>query len=638
MQIARLCFLRQCLRSAGSLTVLFACTMIAARAQTTKPPTWQGYAGNAQHTALSAIAAQSLQTIHWQTPVDLILAHYLGGDLYIHYGSPLITQQNTVVVTVRTTAQNTFEVHGIGGYAGELKWVQKTDYTTPPSGWIPSCGPTLTPNNTLYIPAAGGTLLQVSNIDRPQIYSKRLAFYGLTKYNADAAKLNSLVYVDTPITSDKAGNLYFGFQVTGANSAGLVGGLARIGADGTGTWVSAATVAGDGGMTKVTNNCAPAISNDGSLVYFSVNSGSDSFGNGYLVAVDSKTLAPMYHVALKDPKTGNNAIVADDGTASPTVGPDDDVYYGVLEDGLPGTNDDRGWMLHFKKNLVPANSNPNPTGYIGDFGWDDSASIVPATAVPGYKGTSKYLLLTKYNNYADFGTRDGENKVAILDPDASMTDPYGTGATVMKEVITVLGPTPNTGLKGVREWCINTAAIDPITKCALINSEDGTLYRWDFTTNSLTEKVILTSGIGEAYTPTVIGPDGTVYAVNDALLFAVGSNSPDVSKVVTVNLYTMRSGTAPNTKFQLVKVTNVSNCTLPGPISLVLDNLSANATLVSANGTTANAAPLGSPYVTLSTGNLAAGGSVTVTLTFRNQPLNAAINYKTRVLAGPGAP
>ena len=55
----------------------------------------------------------------------------------------------------------------------------------------------------------------------------------------------------------------------------------------------------------------------------------------------------------------------------------------------------------------------------------------------------------------------------------------------------------------------------------LANSEDGKLYRWDLTTNTFTAGVTLTPGIGEAYTPTVIGADGTVYAINDAVLFSV---------------------------------------------------------------------------------------------------------------------
>jgi hypothetical protein len=76
----------------------------------------------------------------------------------------------------------------------------------------------------------------------------------------------------------------------------------------------------------------------------------------------------------------------------------------------------------------------------------------------------------------------------------------------------------------VKEWCINTTAIDPFTKSAIINSEDGAVYRWDFTSNTLSQKLVLTSGRGEAYTPTVIAPDGAVYAINDAVLFSVGDS------------------------------------------------------------------------------------------------------------------
>ena len=139
------------------------------------------------------------------------------------------------------------------------------------------------------------------------------------------------------------------------------------------------------------------------------------------------------------------------------------------------------------------------------FGWDDTASIVPASLVPSYQGSSTYLLMTKYNNYASIGG-DGLNRIAILDPNNSQVDPR-TGVMVMKEVISILGPTPDdeygAGFPGaVREWCINTAAVDPFTHSVLANSEDGRLYRWDLATNTLSEAVTLTAGVGEAYTPT----------------------------------------------------------------------------------------------------------------------------------------
>ena len=64
--------------------------------------------------------------------------------------------------------------------------------------------------------------------------------------------------------------------------------------------------------------------------------------------------------------------------------------------------------------------------------------------------------------------------------------------------------------------------MDPATDSVLVNSEDGNLYRWNLATNTLSQAVALSSGLSEAYTPTLIGPDGTVYAINNATLFAVG--------------------------------------------------------------------------------------------------------------------
>jgi hypothetical protein len=87
--------------------------------------------------------------------------------------------------------------------------------------------------------------------------------------------------------------------------------------------------------------------------------------------------------------------------------------------------------------------------------------------------------------------------------------------------------------------------------------------------------------------------------------------------------------------FQTVTLRNNSTGTITGPISLVLDQLSGNATLANATGTTLEIAPAGSPYVNAVV-NLAPGQSVNVSLQFIN-PSRAAITYLARVLAGPGA-
>jgi hypothetical protein len=233
--------------------------------------------------------------------------------------------------------------------------------------------------------------------------------------------------------------------------------------------------------------------------------------------MDATTLATKNLVLLTDPATALIARLANDGTASPMVGPDDKVYFGTLENPA-FSNAARGWLFQFDANLAPA-------GVPGAFGWDDTPSLVPSSMVPSYQGTSSYLLMVKYNYYAGAGG-DGVNKLAILDPNASQIDPH-TGVTVMNEVLTIAGVTPDstyidTNPNAVKEWCINTAAVDPLTHSVLAGSEDGILYRWDLRTNAFTQSVRLTPGIGEAYTPTVIGRDGKVYAINNAILFAVG--------------------------------------------------------------------------------------------------------------------
>ena len=500
--------------TALAVAVLSALTLLPAAAQTfaaVQAQGWPGHARNAQHTAVSSVAAQQLAKIHWQTPVDL---QPPSGEIFIHYGSPLVTPAGTVIVPVKTGTDN-FRLEAHNQATGALLWTLKTGYHAPSAGFVPSFSPVLF-NGKLYLPDEGGTVLVRHNPDQATGKLSRLVFYGASNFMADPKVYNANVQINTPITADAAGNVYFGFVVLGTTPIALQSGLARISATGQGSFVAATTAASDSQITKVDMSCAPALSNDGNTLYVGVNS--FDFGFGYLLALNSQTLQTIAKVRLIDPNSGLDAEIPDESSATPTVGLDGDVYFGVLENPFPGHND-RGWLLHFDSTLSQLKTP-------GSFGWDDTASIVSASLVPSYQGTSKYLVMTKYNNYAGIGTGDGINKVAILDPNATEPDPAFPSTLVMNEVLTIKGVTPDPNFPNfpgaVREWCINTAAVDPVTKSVLVNSEDGKLYRWDLTTNTLSQVITLSSGIGEAYTPTVIGTDGTAFAINDAVLFALG--------------------------------------------------------------------------------------------------------------------
>jgi hypothetical protein len=479
-------------------------------------PPWFGYGHDAQHTAQSAIASMDLNKIGWTSKVDLAPQYTASGALLTHYGTPVITAKNTVVIPVKTGAAGGYRVEGRVGATGTLVWSADTGYVLPPHNWIPPYNVTLTAQGRVYAPDSGGRIWRREDPDAATSATATHVFYGAAAYNADPATFNSTVFICTPLTADAAGNIYFGFRVTGPNSANLTNGIARVAPDGTGKWVAANAAAGDNSIDKPAMNCAPALSSDGSTLYIAVNN-IVGFQHGYLLALDSTTLATKAKVQLIDPATGALARVDDDGTACPVVGPDGRVFFGVLESTFPAHNA-RGWLLQFDAML-------NSAGAPGSFGWDVSPSVIPASMVPSYAGTSSYLLAQKYNNYNGAGSGDGLNRLALLDPGATQADTITPAVTVMKEVMTILGPTLDAGSATARrEWCINTMASDPARKSVLANNEDGILYRWDLTSNTFTDSIQLTNGLGQAYTPTAIGADGAVYAISDATLFAVRSS------------------------------------------------------------------------------------------------------------------
>ena len=482
-------------------------------------PAWYGYGRDAQHTGASAIASQVFGDISWSTPVDLAPQYSPNGALLTHYGSPVVTTNNAVVYPVKTGAGGGYRIDARDGITGTLLWSMATDYLTPPHNWLPPYNVLLTQQGRLYAPAAGGKLIVRADADAANSTLATHVFFGATAYNANPAAYDSTVVINTPMTADANGNVFFGFRVTATNPAGLVSGIARISPDGTGIWVGAAAAAADTAIQKPAMNCAPALSNDGATVYIAVNTPQTAgvTQRGYLLALDSTTLAVRARVALTDPALGTPARVSDDGTSSPVVGPDGRVFYGVLESQF-GTHNGRGWLLQFDALL-------NPVGAPGSFGWDVSPSVIPASMVPSYAGASTYLLAQKYNNYWAAGTGDGLNRLAVLDPKGTQADTITPGVQVMREVMTILGPTlDGNSATSRREWCINTMAADPARNSVIANNEDGILYRWDLAANRLADDIRLTSGLGQAYTPTLVGADGAVYAISNARLFSIRMN------------------------------------------------------------------------------------------------------------------
>jgi len=530
------------------------------------------FAANPQHTGDYQATAQSLDTIKWQTPVDLD-PQYSGGALLIHYGAALATANNTIIVSTKTGATNGFELNAFNGSTASgvnptPMYTLSTDYILPSADWTPSFGPALSVTSSgtrLYYAGAGGTVYYISNPDSPTPGPvTQVAFYGLQNYQANESAFNSSVFIDTPITTDSNGDLFFGFRVQGTAPAPLnttQSGYARIDANGNGSYVLAGTAANDSNITSDNHNTAPALSNDGSTLYVVVKSAGDWSNYGYLLGLNSTTLATEYRVFLTDPASGQGAGILDDSTASPMVGPDGDVYLGVMGDPYNGS---RGYLLHFNSTLTQEYAP-------GAFGWDSTAAIVPASMVPSYTGTSSYLIFSKYNNYAGAwaGSYEGNgvNQVALLDPHAVETDPHNDGNSslqVMREVFAVNGPTPDPDSissstpNAVREWCINTAAVDPALDGVFFPSEDGHLYRWCLRNDQLMQAISIGSGTGQAYVPTVIGPDGTLYAVNDATLYAIGNNTSGESITITSSNQDVRGTVVGNSITFTAKVKNLS--------------------------------------------------------------------------------
>ena len=177
----------------GAICVLAFATF----AQSIRTP-WSGHGHDAQHSAQSAVASQPLNRIVWKTSIDQF-SEARGSFLRIHYGSPLVTRSNTVIVPVNTGLTNGFLVEAIAGATGVTNWTRATDYLLPPYNWLPGLGSALTPKNRLCFPGGGGTVYYCDTPDKTNGTPAfgQIAFYGLANYLANTNAYLSRTFLST---------------------------------------------------------------------------------------------------------------------------------------------------------------------------------------------------------------------------------------------------------------------------------------------------------------------------------------------------------------------------------------------------------------------------------------------------------
>ncbi len=118
--------------------VALAGALVAARQTPAVTGVVSTFAGNAQHTAVFEPAAANLNAIRWSTTIDRRQTFS-----NTHYGSPLATAGNTLIVPVKTESDG-FELRFFDAANGEeRRGAVASDYVLPSHNWIPVYQPVL---------------------------------------------------------------------------------------------------------------------------------------------------------------------------------------------------------------------------------------------------------------------------------------------------------------------------------------------------------------------------------------------------------------------------------------------------------------------------------------------------------------
>lgn len=545
---------------------------------------WNQWAGGPTHPGSLPLNAHLLDDLLATAVYDPFVAQErqeAGGTLLVHYQTPL-SDGDDVFMEVKGgiyTGYRTWEtqVWGIRKYswvAGELveQWTRMSDWDPAPSGgarFEPVFHAALA-NGFVYMPAAGGTVLEVNRTTGA--ITRRLGQLD--------APLSLSNYVVSPITVDHDGNLFFNtikFATGNPWTTNIQGAwLVKVRPQGPSTRVSYTTLVPDApdpagvctnefsasalpwppsptatapsitcGAQRAGINVAPAVAPDGTV--YTVSRTHFNLRWGWLIAVNND-LTPKWAASLRNrlhdgcnvllPPNGqlggcrNGATtgvdpadnqpgsggVNDNSTSSPIVAPDGSIYYGTYT----RYNHAQGHLMRFSA------AGEFLSAY--QFGWD----VTPA--IWQHDGT--FSILTKENRYEGVGTYC--NTFAFCPPARVEGDEEGYYITQLDPELNVQWQYKNTNTlscerqddgtiecqsdhPGGFEWCVNSLAVDQ-RGIVYVNSEDGNLYSIN-QGGTMRQRIFLQLALGAAYTPLSLGMDGKIYTQNAGRLFVVGSKA-----------------------------------------------------------------------------------------------------------------
>ncbi len=434
---------------------------------------WYQFNHDAQHSGfLPAVQGQNLDTIRFSKLYDSAASGT--GDLLIHYDVPKVDDNGNpyIVLRDRVDGQITYSVQKLDSSGTEL-WTFTSDYRSVSAGWEPSFS-FVVGNGLVYVAGLYGVIHVISPDDGREIVD--IVSYEIPDPIPDG--LAAGVAVSGPPAIDADGTLYY---VVRSTFADVRSHLVKVSAaDFTISTVAYADLTGES-SERPGLNAGPAIAPDGTIYVGSRRTASPV--QHRLLAVNADMTLKWIGDMASDP--GHVALISDLSTSNPVVGPDGRVFYG----GVNSNEQSDGYLYSF---------DPADGSFLGQFpfGWDSTPGIYPD---PDGDPTH-YHLIEKQNLY----TSHRYYLVSI--------NPNGMTLEWRWEL-------PTAG----KELCVNAVVVDKNGNSYFLG-EDGYFYRVEFGGENWS-RIMLGAPRNAAYTPAAMGPDGTVYALDDRSFYIVG-NSP----------------------------------------------------------------------------------------------------------------